>query len=69
MGGINLSVEPKKTRGRNILFGIVTLVTFLGCAEIFLRLFMPLHFVSSNQAYQYDPEVGFRPKPGHTLIL
>ncbi|MDD2689337.1 MAG: hypothetical protein PHT41_04225 [Candidatus Omnitrophica bacterium] len=37
--------------------------------ELFLRLFMPLHFTAYTKAYQYDKELGYRAAPGHWLKL
>lgn len=69
MDSIKSSRLPRARKNRNLLLTAISLVAGFLLAEIFLRLFMPLHFMSSNEAYRYDPELGFIAKPGHTLIL
>ena len=69
MGSID---SLRKTPRRRFLKALTLLFSLLGClvlAEILLRLFLPLHFISSNENYMYDEELGFRAKPGHSLVL
>lgn len=52
-----------------MIFPILAFLVGLAGCEIFLRLLLPLQFVSSNEAYRYDSELGVRAKPGHFLTL
>lgn len=52
-----------------LILPVLAFLMVLAACEIFLRLFLPLHFVSSNCAYRYDQELGFVAKPGHSLVL
>jgi hypothetical protein len=59
----------RKRRMKNLLLMLLALTAALALGEVFLRQFMPLHFVSSNENYRYDEELGFRAKSGHSLVL
>jgi lysophospholipase L1-like esterase len=69
MDWIDSSPFSRKRKTRNLLLMLLALIAALALGEVFLRQFMPLHFVSSNENYRYDAEVGFRAKPGHSLVL
>jgi hypothetical protein len=62
------SLRKAKRAGNLVLLVITFALTLLGI-EFLLRLYLPLHFVSSNEFYRYDPEMGFVVKPGHHLTL
>ncbi|HEX8293243.1 MAG TPA: hypothetical protein VF570_15890, partial [Pyrinomonadaceae bacterium] len=49
---------------------VVLLATFVGllAAELALRLFAPRHYPVIPAAYEYDPELAFRLRPGAHLF-
>ena len=69
MGWIDLTSLPRGRWTKSLLLTFLAAGFAVALGEIVLRLFLPLHFVSSNFAYRYDPQLGYVAKPGHTLVL
>jgi hypothetical protein len=68
MDWIDSSPFSRKRRMKNFLLFLLALIAALAMAEVFLRQFMPIHFMSANESYRYDREMGFVAKPGYYLV-
>jgi len=62
-------MSPKLgARARKAGLAAVSVAAALALAELALRTFDPVHLTGNDQAYQYDPELGLRLKPGVHLF-
>ncbi len=62
-------MSPKRrARAKKAAFSAATILAVLALAELALRTFNPLYLMGNDAAYEYDPELGVRLKPGVHLF-